>query len=355
MLDYREPDYENRRELLIQYTIWQMKTGDVDPAIWMMRYIFNRQEYNKEQVLWYIWLYANTYQLPTAYVIANEFPDYDLVDLDRLEQWNNENYHKLRYQVDCRYSKGHLPAMFSSYMENVGNNQFRFFNNLCLSEDRKANFQRVWDAVQKFHLFGRYKAWFYLQALRDVAGLSIDVPDLMLSDGGSESHRDGLCHGLAKDEWVKRKEVVDGKKVKIRHKFTEDELAWLEAEGQSIIDEVNERMGLKGESALDGLAFETVCCAFKKFFRVRDGRYCGYYLDRQWEDIKKVQADNWEGIEWDLLWEARAEMLHESLLCKKGVEQDRMSHFLDNGEIDWRSLFYKQQIEDVNPLDAFFM
>lgn len=360
MIDYRENNYETRRELLIQYTAWQYLRGDVDPALWMMRYIFNRQEYSVEQRLWYVWLYANCYQLPQAYVIANEFPDFDLVDLDRLTEWNDENYHRLRYQVDCRYSKGKLPAMFESYRDAIGDGpQINFFMNKC-GGDRESNFTRIWDEVIKFKDFGRYKAWFYLQALRDVCGIPIDIPSLMLSDSGSESHRDGLCRGLGKDEWCKRK--VDG--VKIRHKFTEEEFQWLEDEGTSIINEVNKRFNLE----VDRLGFETVCCAFKKFFRERDGRYTGYYLDRQYLDIKLVQDQGWDGIEWELLWEARREMLSESLLCKgetKGTHEDRvfikepvdkeaMKFFIQNGEIDWRGHVFEQQTEpEPNLFDLF--
>lgn len=350
MIDYRTPDYKNRRELLIQYTAWQYLRGDVDPAIWMMNYMFNRQEYNKEQRLWYVWLYANSYQLPQAYVMANEFPDYDLVDLDRLTKWNDDNYHKLRYQVDCRYSKGKLPAMFESYRETIGDGtQNAWFMSMC-GEDREANFKRIWDEVIKFHDFGRYKCWFYMQALRDVCGIPIDIPSLLLGDGGSESHRDGLCRGLGKDEWCKRK--VDGKK--IRHKFTKEELDWLEEEANGIIKEANMRFGL----SVERLGFETVCCAFKKFFRNRDGRYPGYYLDRQFLDITDVQSKGWDGIEWSLLWEARKEMLHGSLLQssetrKEGGERGRkdpinkeaMSFFLERGEIDWRGHIFEQQTE----------
>lgn len=338
MIDHRPNDYDSRRSLLIKYAAWECLTGDADPALWMMNYIFNYQEYNQSQRLWYTFLYANSYQLATAYVMANEFPDYELVDLDRVTKWNNDNYNRLRYQVDCRYSKGKLPKMTASYMELVGKDQETFFDELCCSDDRTENFKRVWDTVQKIVDFGRYKAWMYCQALRDVCGLPIDVPNLMLSDSGSGSHRDGLCRGLGKDEWCKRKEVIDGKRVSVRHKFTKDQIEWLEVEGSTLIKEINKSYGL----SLDGLMFETILCAFKKFFRARDGRYCGYYIDRQFQDIKKVEADDWSGINWDLLWQCRKEMINSKLLNTSGIDKDAMSHFIENGELDWLGLFFKQ-------------
>lgn len=354
-MDYRPNEYLLRRELLVKFAVWQIRMGDVDPSLWMMRYIFNRQEYNQEQVLWYIWLYANTYQLPTAYVMANEFPDYDLVDIKRLTAWNDENYHRLRYQVDCRYNKGHLPAMFESYQSVVGKDQAAFFNKLCDygSGDSKDNFKRIWDACSEFHLFGRYKLWFYIQALRDVAGLNIDVPNLMLADSGSESHRDGLCAGIGKDQWMKKKIVKDGVKVKIRHNFQTSDYELLELEAAALIADINHELLGTGFEC-DGFLFETILCAFKKFFRRRDGRYCGYYLDRQYEDIKRVQNDGWDGIEWKLLWDARSELIQSDLIRTNGVSADRMCHFLDHGEIDWRGLV-NEQSKPSNSLEGFFL
>ena len=53
---------------------------------------------------------------------------------------------------------------------------------------------------------------------------------------------------------------------------------------------------------------ETVLCAFKKIFRDRDSRYIGYYLDRQAQDINKIAANDWNGVPWYLLDQARIEV-----------------------------------------------
>ncbi len=83
------------------------------------------------------------------------------------------------------------------------------------------------------------------------------------------------------------------------------------------------------------------CVLSKKLFRKSRGRYLGYYLDRQAEEIKKVEADHWSGIDWQPLWDARQETLRKVYLTNN-VSKDKMSLFLDNGVIDYNNTFTEE-------------
>ena len=85
-MDYRLK--ENRREAFIRWYAWSLKHNDCDPAVWATNYLHNRYEHNDEERIWLAWLYGNTYQLPTAWVLKNEFPDFELATVDRITQWN---------------------------------------------------------------------------------------------------------------------------------------------------------------------------------------------------------------------------------------------------------------------------
>jgi len=80
---------------------------------------------------------------------------------------------------------------------------------------------------------------------------------------------------------------------------------------------------------------ETALCSFKKLFRTREGRYLGYYIDRQAEEIKKVEVDGWEGIDWGPMWQAREETLDESYLTDT-INKEKMAIFMDSGVIDYK-------------------
>jgi hypothetical protein len=71
-------------------------------------------------------------------------------------------------------------------------------------------------------------------------------------------------------------------------------------------------------------------CSFKKIFRAHHGRYLGYYLDRQAEEIIKAEGDGWYGIDWDVLWQAREETIDIRLDDKYGIDKEKFLDPIDN-------------------------
>lgn len=328
-MDYRLS--EHRRTAFINWFKWGLELEDCDSALYLTNYFFERFEYNIEQRLWLCWLYGTTYNFPTAYLIWNEFPDMELVGVDRLREWNNENYSRLRYQTDTKWNKGHLADQFESYKAWVGDrSQAQAFAELC-NGDKYENFDNVWEAVNSLHKFGRYTSWFYIQTLKQCADLNVDVPNLWLHDySGSKSHRNGLCYALGKDDWVSTK-------------LTADQIQWMEDEGASILREVKLSHPNLAHKA-DFFAMETALCSFKKLFRKSRGRYLGYYIDRQAEEIKKVECDEWVGIDWTPMWDARKETLRNEYLTNS-VNKGKMELFLDTGKIDHMNTFTNEMTD----------
>ena len=326
----------NRKENFINWFGWSLELEDCDSALFMTNYYFDRFEYNTEQKLWLIWLYGTTYYWPTAYVIWNEFPDMELVGVDRLKKWNDDNYSRLRYQNDTKWNKGHLPAQFVSYKEWVGDRTQGEAISEHLTDDPVKNFYNLWDVANGWHKYGRYTSWFYLQTLKQCGKVPLDVDSLWLHDhSGSRSHRNGLCYAVDRDEWVNQK-------------LDETQLDYLNGEAKEILAEVRQRFPNVADKA-DYFAMETCLCSFKKLFRKRDGRYLGYYLDRQAEEIKKVEKDNWAGIHWQPLWDAREETLVKKYLTNS-INKGKMEIYLDTGVIDYNKTFTNTNVG----LEEFF-
>lgn len=318
-----------RREGFIQWYRWSLENEDCDPTLYMLNYLFNRYEHNVEQRLWVCWLFGGTYYAPTAWVIWNEFPDMELVGLGRIDRWNSENYRRLRYQVDTRYNKGHLPKMFQTYKEWVGGKTQKERILSFREDDPVKYFWNLWGEVRKhFFKFGRYSTWFYLQTLRKCAGVPVEAPHLMLEDyEGSKSHRNGLCKALGKDDWYDAK-------------LDKTQIAWLNDGARDILAEMKARY-----PSLDCEYFgmESCLCSYKKTFRVKDGRYLGYYLDRQAEEISQVENDGWHGIDWRPWWEARKEMLNESLTKSNKISK----HLMVTGQFSRYQLEAEEDIFDL--------
>lgn len=327
MLDYRVK--QNRKEAFINWFGRSLEIGDCDPSLWMTNYFFDRFEYNTEQRLWLTWLYGNTYYWPTAYIIWNEFPDFELVGFDRLKQWNDENYKRLRYQTDTKWNKGHLPEMFASYKEFVGYRSQHEALTSHFGNDPYANFNMLWNRSNSWYKFGRYSSWFYIQTLKQCCGVNVNVRNLWLHDyNGSRSHRNGICYAVGKDDWIDQK--LDDKQID-----------FLENESLNMLVAVQERYPHVAEQA-DFFAMETVACSFKKLFRKSRGRYLGYYLDRQAEEILRVENDGWSGIDFKPMWDARQE-LRESRWLKAQISKSKMELFLNTGNFE----------EEHSPLEAF--
>lgn len=279
---------------------------DIDPAIHYLNYMVDRMELNEEQVLWLCFLYGVTYQLPSAYLIWNEYPDLELVDIPRLEQWWKTAQFKIPFQQDKMKQRKDFVKTVASYQELVGESQKQYFDNLLNSDSPQVNFDRMWSPLKTIAYFGRFSTWNWCQALKHVAGYNVEPTTLMLGEADSTSFTDGLAYAFGQLDKVTQK-VIDpatGKKKKVYHKWTEDE----KLEMESACAE------LKNSMKLDNFQLETLACAFKKIWRSNDSRYVGYYNDRIAEDIRKTSGNGWTGVDWQLLWDARHECVPEKYI-----------------------------------------
>ena len=319
-MDYRLK--ENRREAFIRWYAWSLQYNDCDPAVWATNYLNTRYEHNDEQKLWLAWLYGNTYQLPTAWVLMNEFPDYELATVDRITKWNAVNYKRLRYQTDTKWNKGHLPSMFESYQKFIGKGSQREKLESYYGDNEAQNFDALWSVLKgNLHKFGRYSTWFYLQHLKHTAGVLIEPTSLMLDDfDGSRSHRNGLLLAIGQDNDMDRR-------------LTGSEYQSLESHSASIISEMKSRFP-DLISQIDYFTMETCLCSFKKIFREKHGRYLSYYLDRQAEEVLKAEGDEWNGIDWEVLWNSRTETIDPRMDHKNGVDKEQFTKFIRTGNLE---------------------
>lgn len=311
---------DKRIDQFIEWFGESVKNNDCDPALYMINYFFDRFEFNLEQKYWYCWIYGTTYQFPTTYVIWNEFPDFHLVGVKRLQDWNNKNYKRLRYQVDTKWNKGHLPDQFLSYQNWVGEQQSQHQKiHSFLTGHPEEDFTAMWNEAKSWHKFGRYTTWFYLQALTHCSGISLTPNSLFLEDyTGSISHRNGLCLALGQDHLLNQH-------------LTSTDLTDFDEKADYILKTTQKKYP-KLKKKLDYFAMETCLCSFKKLFRIKHGRYMGYYHDRQAEEIKQAEKDGWIGINWNPLWQAREESIKKQFLGGI-IDKEKMKLFLQKNPV----------------------
>ena len=161
----------------------------------------------------------------------------------------------------------------------------------------------------------------------------------MLDDySGSRSHRNGLLLALGRDDDYDKK-------------LTAGQYRSLEVLGSGIICEMRDRFPELED--INFFTMETCLCSFKKIFRERNGRYLGYYLDRQSEEIAQAEQDGWSGIEWNVLWQARDELLDKRLSGRAKIDKERFTFFLNSGRIDRLDWMFKDN-HVMSGLEAFY-
>ena len=293
----------NKKDIFKEYFNNCRKANDIDPNIWLSKYLVDRMEMNKDQVIWFCFLQAVTYHLPTAYLIFNEYPDSYLAGTERLrEWWTRDTQLRCPYQTDKLKQRKYLPETVESYQKVIGLSDSKYFDEL-LNGSPSENFDILWEQFYKtIAHFGRFSVWNFAQNLKQIAGYEIEPDRLFLGDSDAESITHGMCHyvGWEDKTYKKRWKTPEGKKRKEVYSFSKPEKIVLENSARFLMKDLD----------TDGFDLETMLCAYKKLFRNKDSRYTGYYLDRQAMDINKIEAHGWFGIPWYLLYQARNEVVN---------------------------------------------
>jgi hypothetical protein len=324
--DFREPKF--RREVFLRFYEFHLKYNAHAGAVYyVFPYLFKRFNFTVEQKLWFTFINGCSQNVITTWLIYEQFPDIQNLDIKKLRKFFRKNYTKLGWDTDRRYHKNVFEDCVESYIKNLdGMSQEAFFNKYTPSKDKFENFQPLWDVIRNnFHSFGRLSTFSYMEYLR-ISGINVDCDDLLFEDiSGSKSHRNGLCKVLGRDdlEWFKEP-----------HKYTPEVINWLKGEADELFKEAKERIDHPDVSLF---TLETTLCCYKGWHR-KNRRYPNVYNDmffdrivyaiKQWGDIGKF----------DVFWECRDASLPKHLLkeAKKpvyGMDKVKQNHYRLTGEV----------------------
>lgn len=260
-----------------------MKAKDVDPSVLCLKYLADRFELNLSQRYWIAFLYGTNYCAVTTFLMYNEFPDFELVDLGRLKKWWNENKQGLIFQTDrLRIKTGNnfIPA-FISYSNLVKGNQQKYFS-------QAKNSEQAYKLITNIKHFGRFSTFNYLDVLNQITDLKHAPTYLNMLE--AESCRKGVCYSIGKEDWVKEKLTPQ------RAKFLHNQFITYLKE-------------LKGNV----YQIETTLCAYHKYKKGQ--RYVGYYIERMKKEIEKMQP-KYYGVAWETLWQFRSETFDKKYLSE---------------------------------------
>lgn len=330
-----------------QYYVYMMKTHDADPAYPALNYIADRYELNIEQRYWLSYLYGLSYCVPTAFYMLNEFPDFENIDIRRVQNWWDKNKNKCLFQTDRQKVKSFNKVVPSieSYQKLItpfGTQQLAFSTH-C-QRTLEINYDKVFKFTSNIYYFGRFSLFNYLEALHELTSLQIQPTGLNLQE--AESCRNGLLYACSRDDLVEKT-------------LTQQQYSDFENNLQDLYSQLKRE---NPELPVNYWNIETVLCAYKKLFWEK--RYLGYYIDRQQEEISKMQDLVQEGVDWQPLWDFRKEFFNNRLLGElnnwNGIRQQRMKYFNASGRLFpevqegfYEGLQWKHKVGFKNLIDIY--
>jgi hypothetical protein len=258
-----------------------MAAKDVDPAVRALTYLANRYELNTEQRYWLAWLYGTCYCAPTVFYMYNEFPDYELVNVNRLRKWWSENRSKLIFQTDRARIKNNNQFIDS----------FISYRSLCRGSQEdylySKNWQQIYGKIEAIKYFGRFTLFNYLDVLNQITDIQHKPTYLNMAE--AESCRNGVAYAIGREDLVSRK--LTGAQMQHLH---------------------NAFINLKQTHSGNVFEIETTLCAYKKY---RWGkRYVGYYIERMRQELNTIQGNVPQGVAWEALWQFRFETFDKQYL-----------------------------------------
>lgn len=265
--------------------------GDVDPQNACLKYISTRYELNTEQRFWLAFLFGCCYSAPTVFYIYNEFPDFENVDVGRLQRWWDSKKHSCIFQTDRLRVKtqNRFVETFESYRALIGErSQERAFFDAAGTHgvgSRTDMYRAAWDFGINIRNFGRFSMFIYLELVHELTNYKMQPNELDVKN--ALSSRNGLCYAMDLDRFIDLP-------------LNRAQIVLLEGKFQELLALSRETV-----PSTTAWSLETVLCAYKK--HVRGKRYVGYYLDRQHKEISTIESRVISGVDWSVLWDYRRE------------------------------------------------
>lgn len=288
--------------------------NDIDPSYPLLRYIADRYELNMEQRYWIAWLYALCYNGATTFYLYNEFPDFENVDLGRLERWwMQRGRQQSAFTSDRAWvrSRNQVVPAFQSYQWLIGNRtQQATFDGLLSSDPYKA-YDRCYKYFSHMKYFGRFSLFLYLEAVHVVTGFAMKPTGINWKEATSSCN--GLCYALGRDEWLHGEQYGGQLLSTGQYNLLDVEFGQL----------LRMLQALRPSARVDAWNVETTLCAFKKYHR--GTRYPGFYLDRQAREIENMSYNVQEGVDWNVLWQFRRETYQTEFLAELGADNQKFA------------------------------
>lgn len=329
-MDFRLPQY--RREVFLRFYEFHLKYASHPGGVYFaMPWLANHFNMTTEDKLWMAFINGCSQNIITTSIIMERFPSFKKCNVDRLNDWWNENHQNFKagsgWDSDRKYfkiGKTGFPQCVASYKKAIGKKTQEEWFLDGFKGNKYDDFDTLWERVRTHFLsFGRLSAFSYIEYLR-ICGIPIDCSQLFLEDmSGSKSHRNGLCKVLGRDDldWWKQDTFT----------YEPKTIEWLKQEGEKLLIEAQARIIHPDVSYF---TLESTFCCYKSWHRP-DRRYPNVYMDMMHNRIKYAEW-TWKNT-LDLFWKMRQDCLPKYLRLEDnpndpGLCKEKQNHYRLTGQ-----------------------
>jgi len=268
-------------------------------------YLSELFKWNIEERLWFATLNGMTQYAMSTLEIFKHIPVPPFTDdkFAEFDKWFNESWAKLPVDADRKWQKRDIPKAVK-----IANERVKEYGSLLAFYT--GDFKTIWNRMRtELYSLGRLGVWSGMEFCKIAGNLEIEYDSLMLRDmEGSKSHRNGLCRILGLDnlDWHKQSNPD------FNGKYTEEELLFLEKEGEILLKDAKQRFADRDFIKDVGYqTLETALCNFKSSFR-KSRRYVSVYNDMAYGRLIEISIKN-PSLDLKPFYDAREFYLPDSL------------------------------------------
>ena len=265
-------------------------------------------------------LYSTCYNVPTACFLYDLLGPIKYWNRKQLQDYWDEFSQGMIFQTDRKWVK--IANQFVDLCMDFRDKMYPYKEGIA---PYLYSFDAVYDEFTKLKNQGRVSAYIFIDGLIATGVMPACMPKSFDWNNG-QTCTEGMLHALGMDDVV---EHFD----KGKHKLKPEILTTLDEQLTRLVRELRAE-GLPADYVCD---YESNLCAYRKYFK--GTMYRGYYLDRQLEELRKVQKSlpSWYNL-WEDLFQLRKEIYPADLLGEiggwNGVRKDKMKQFLQEGVMD---------------------
>lgn len=296
--------------------------GDADMNFPVLRKWADDKGLDQEERIWMSLFYSCCYCVPTTVFLMSKLPSIRTVKSKDVEEVWRLYKQQMVFQSDRKYVKNMdwFPTIVGNFVRLTKRDAVGWVeSHIDGNRHPLAMYNAFYKDITGWRYFGRFSAFLMIESLAKLADVNMDADWFDWKNGNTAT--EGMMHILYMDKEAaefKHNPNLSAETVKL----LSDKLSLLRRQISAKYPDVSTAI----------VDIETSLCGFRKLFK--QSRYAGYYIDRQQEEILKMQQ-SLPDYDFGCLWDARRKVFNNVFLGELngwvGIRKELYTQWTEKG------------------------